>query len=305
MTRNMYQLLENIEEDEGKTINTLISADVLTTNYIVKKAIESNNLYILCNVALYVQNLSDNDIKTISYLIINSQDCDLIISYITNVYDIPLAAGINIIIEKGTARHLHRLALEIKDTKLSPELKNNYIEVLSQAIVSRQDPAYIFLFTRDLLTFLTENSINILIEALIETGNVEYMYHFIKDIESSSEHKLALAAAIIESKNEKYIQKLKKLPNIPDNLEELIEREELKNQNKDEQMTNLNALIKINNTASITFNADIYRKLFIEDKIEYQEIEEEINQKKKVLTKQPGQGMRTKPQFPGERKLKK
>lgn len=61
------------------------------------------------------------------------------------------------------------------------------------------------------------------------------------------------------------------------------------------QLAKLYKLINSEEIASIEYNRDIYRNLFVDNDVEQIEIEGEIKHKKKVLEKQPYQGKRIKP----------
>ena len=61
------------------------------------------------------------------------------------------------------------------------------------------------------------------------------------------------------------------------------------------QLAKLYKLINSEEIASIEYNRDIYRNLFVDNDVEQIEIEGEIKHKKKVLEKQPYQGKRKKP----------
>lgn len=293
MKNYMYKLLYQIDEDKGKTINYLIETEVLTTNFIIKKGIETKDAYILYNIALYINGLVKQDIDKITEYIIKIGDLDTLYLYAENIPNAPIDKITNIIIENGDAKYIFRLALCIKE-------KTYYIKKLMNAIINLKEAEYIYLFTRDLFSNLESADIDKLENAIIKTKDLEFIYEFVKNIEGVSIRKLALA--IIKTENEEYIQKLKKLENAPEDIELMIERVRLEKQSEYIQKTHLNALIKLQEKTEIKYNADIYRKLFVDTDEEINEIEEEIKQKTRVLTPQPAKEQ-NKPQFPGiERK---
>jgi len=284
MKNYMYDLLIKIESDKGKTINYFIDTEVLTKNYIIKKAIETQYPNILYSVALYVKNLNKEDIDKIVDVIIKIDDLEILYEFAANIPNVPLDKIVNKIIEKDESKYLYRLATYIKEKKY-------FIIKIMNKIINLKDAEYIYLFTRDLLPNLECVDIDRLENAIIRTKDLQYIYEFAKNIKITSIRNLALA--IIESENEEYIQKLRKLVNAPEDIESMIEREKLKKQSECEQLSELNALIKLEQPEDIQYNADIYRKLFVETEEEEKEIEKEINHKKKVL----------KPMFPGIKKL--
>jgi len=291
MKNYMYDLLYKIDEDKGKTINYLIDTEVLTKNFIIKKAIETKNSYTLYNVALYVKYLTNEDIDKISEYIIKIGELDILYEYAANIPNAPIDKIVAKIIETGEAKYIFRLAICIKE-------KTEHIKKLMNEIINLKEAEYIYLFTRDLFSNLEYADIDKLENAIIKTKDLEYIYEFAKNIKRASIRKLALT--IIKTENEEYIQKIRELENVPEDIDLMIERVKLEKQSEYVQITHLNSLIKLQETTEIKYNADIYRRLFVETE-EEKEIESEIKNKKRVLS----QGKSERPQFPGERKLKK
>jgi len=289
MKNYMYKLLEQIYEDKGKKINYLIDTEVLTKNFIIKKAIESKNAYTLYNVALYINNLTKEDIDKIAEVIIKIGDLDTLYLYAENIPNAPIDKITNIIIENGNAKYIFRLALCTKE-------KPYYIKKLMNEIINLKEAEYIYLFTEALFSNLEYKDIDKLENAIIKTKDLEYIYEFAKNIKRASIRKLALT--IIKTENEEYIQKLKELENAPEDIDLMIERIKLEKQSEYIQITHLNALIKLQETTEIKYNADIYRKLFVDTDEEINEIEEEIKHKKRVLTPKQREEQNI-PQFPG------
>lgn len=299
MKAYMLDLLNKIGEDKGKTINYLIDTEVLTKNYIIKQAIATKDrprtlydAYTLYNIALYVKNLTNDDKEKIADTLISMGNFDILCEFAANIQNAPIDKIANAIITKGESKYIFRLAICIKENKY-------YIKKLMKEIINLKDSEYIYLFSRDLFPYLENIDIDSLADAIIETNDLEYIYEFANNNTRTPIYKLALA--IIKSENEEYIGKLKRIPNAPKDINLMIEREKLKKQSEYSQLTELNALIELEQPENIQYNADIYRKLFVETEEEEKEIEREIKSKKRVLS----QGMNAKPQFPGERKLKK
>ena len=294
----MLDLLNKIGVDKGKTINYLIDTEVLTKNYIVRKAIETKDrprtlydAYTLYNIALYVKNLTNDDIEKIVDTLILMGNFGILYEFAANIPNAPIDKIVNKIIETGKAKYIFELSLSIKENKY-------YTKKLMNAIINLKEAEYIYLFARDLFPNLECADIDRLENAIIATKDLEYIYEFAKNIKRASIRNLALA--VIESDDEEYIQKLKKLKNVPEDIDLMIERTQLKKQSEYVQITHLNALVELEETTEIKYNADIYRKLFVDTEEELNEIDEEIKHKKKVLTPQ-----QNKPQFPGQRKLTK
>jgi len=281
MKNYMYDLLNNIEEDKGITINILIETGVLSKNNIIDKALETKNAYILYNIALYVKKLTKEDINKIADYIIKIGDLDTLYEYAANITNAPIDKIINKIIEIGEAKYIFRMALCIKE-------KKEYIERLANEIINLKEAEYIYLFARDLFNKLSEEAIYRLGYAIEKTNDIEYIYEFIKNVNCGSTMSLVLSWAIVNSKNEKYIEKLRKLPNAPANLNLMIERVELEEKTEYEQLTQLYALVKLRKISEIEYNACIYRKLFFEQNELIQLETEEEKTKKRVLTKEQG-----------------
>lgn len=288
----MLDLLDKIGVDKGKTINYLIDTEVLTKNYIVKKAIETKDrprtlydAYTLYNIALYVKNLTNDDIEKIVDTLILMGNFGILYEFAANIPNAPIDKIVNKIIETGKAKYIFELSLSIKENKY-------YTKKLMNAIINLKEAEYIYLFARDLFSNLECADIDRLENAIIKTKDLEYIYEFAKNIKRASIRNLALA--LVESGNEEYIKKIRELYNKPEDLELIIGRSELKKQSEYEQLIELNALINLEQPENIQYNADIYRRLFVDTEEEANEIEEEIKQKKKVL----------KPQFLGKERIK-
>lgn len=277
MKNYMYDLLTKIDEDKGKKINHLINAEVLSKNFIIKKAVESKDANVLYNIALYINGLTMQDIDKITEYIIKTGNFSVLYEFAGNIPNAPLDKIVDKIIEMEESKYIFRLAICIKD-------KTEYIQRLTNAIINLKEPEYIYLYTRDLFQNLGPTEVDRLEDAIIKTEDLWYIYEFAKNIKRVSTKKLILA--IIKSGDESFIEQLRELNNIPEDIELMIEREKLKNQSEYIQLTELNALIKLDKMENIQYNADIYRKLFVDNDVELYEIEEEIKQKKKILTPQ-------------------
>lgn len=295
MKTQMLDLLNKIGVDKGKTINYLIDTEVLTKNYIIKKAIETKerprtlyDAYTLYNIALYVKNLTNDDIEKIVDTLISMGNFGILYEFAANIPNAPIDKIVNKIIETGKVKYIFELSLSIKENKY-------YTKKLMNAIINLKEAEYIYLFARDLLPNLECADIDRLENAIIETKDLEYIYEFAKTIKRVSRN---LALSIIEADYEEYIQKLRELENVPEDIDLMIEREKLKKQSEYIQITHLNALINLQETTEIKYNSDIYRKLFVDTDEEINEIEEEIKHKKRVLTPQQREEQNI-PQFPG------
>lgn len=294
----MQQILKDVGTTcTGNKLNHLVKSKVLTCNYIVTKAIESKDPYIMYNVAEYLENISYEDIERLAEAIIKEKYFDIICDYAIYIKGAPIDKIVDEIIKNGKVQHIVKLASELTDPP---------IEKLEKAIIKIGDPEQIYNYSINVInkdSGYNYNMVARLADAIIQTRNVKYVYEFAKNIFGAPMEKLA--KAIIESKNEEYIKKFKELPNVPGCFDDLVERAKLEKTTEEEKMRKLLNLIYYNEIDKIEFNADIYRRLFVDTDEEIKEIEEEIKHKKRTLTKEPGQGMHAKPQFSGERKLKK
>lgn len=282
MKNYMYDLLNKIDEDKGKIINHLINTEVLTKNFIIKKGIETKDANILYNIALYINGLTMQDIDKITEYIIKIGDFDVLYGFAGNIPNAPLDKIVGKIIEMEESKYIFRLAICIKD-------KTEYIQRLTNTIINLKEPEYIYLYTKDLFSYLETNDVDRLEDAIIKTKDLFYIYEFVENIKRLSIQKLVLA--IIKSGDETFIEQIKELENVPEDIDLMIERVELEKKPEHVQLAMLYKLINSEEIASIEYNRDIYRNLFVDNDVEQIEIEEEINQKKKVLTKEPGQGM--------------
>lgn len=289
MKNYMYQLLSDIGEDNGQKIRNLIKNDVLSIDYIIKKAIETNDANILYNVAFHINNLTNEELEKIADIIIQKKDMDKMCGYAAYIKNAPIDKIVNEIIKIGDAKYIYRLSVFLKD-------KIEYINKLEEAIISTGNAEYIYMLANKLRNVLSEESVYKLGIAISETNDLEYIYQFAKEIKNAPIKELAYK--IIKSKNEIYIQKIKEVENAPSDIDLLIERVNLEEMGEYEQLTELNVLIQLKENEKISYNKDIYRRLFVETDEEEKEIEKEIKHKKRALTKEPGQRMNSRPQFP-------
>jgi len=274
MKKYMYDLLYKIDEDKGKIINYLIETEVLSKNFIIKKGIETKDANILYNIALYINDLTMQDIDKITDYIIKIGDLDVLYEFAGNIANAPLDKIVDKIIEMEESKYIFRLAICIKD-------KTEYIQKLTNAIINLKEPEYIYLYTRDLFSNLGPTEVDRLEDAIIKTEDLFYIYEFANNFKLPSIKKLVLA--IIKSGDKKFIEQLKELENVPEDIDLMIERVELEREPEYVQLAKLYKLINSEKLANIEYNRDIYRNLFVDSDAEQVEIEEEIKKKRKSL----------------------
>lgn len=289
----MEQILKDIVNNKGKTINYLTKGKVLTCDYIVDKAIESKDTSIMYHVAENLKNLSDENIEKIADAIIKENDLDMICKYAIHIERAPENKIIKYIIKNGDAKHIVILATELE---YAP------IDELVKAIINTGSAEHIFYFCLNVInkdTGYNYNMVERLAKAVAQTKNAEYIYKFAENIFGAPIS--ILAKAIIETKNTEYITKFRKLNTIalPTHIRKSMDKACLEQKTDKEKMENLSHLIYLSDIEEIKFNADVYRKLLVDTEEEANEIEEEIKHKKRVLKKEPEQGICIKPQFPG------
>lgn len=278
MNIEMEKLLKQMGVSYGEKANCLVKAKVLTCDYIVKKAIESKDPVIMYHTALRLEGITAENIEKLADAIINEKDLNIMFMCTKYINGAPKEKLIDEIIKSENINYITKLILELEDP---------YIEKIENVIIKKGQAEYIYKYAisvteRD--SGFNYNMIERLTDAIIQTRSARYIYEFAKNIFGVSMEKLA--KAIIETKDEEYIYKFRELPDVPNNFDNMIERIELKEMDNEDKLKNLLDLIYYKKIDSIEYNADIYRRLFVDTEEEENEIVEEIKQKKKTLKPQ-------------------
>ena len=280
MNIEMEKMLKQMGVSYGEKANCLVKAKVLTCDYIVKKAIESKDPVIMYHTALRLEGITAENIEKLADAIINEKDLNIMLMYAKYINGAPKEKLIDEIIKSENINYITKLILELEDPFL-------YIEKIENVIIKTGQAEYIYKYAisvteRD--SGFNYNMIERLTDAIIQTKSARYIYEFAKNIFGVSMEKLA--KAIIETKDEEYIYKFRELPDVPNNFDNMIERIQLKEMGNEDKLKNLLDLIYYKRIDSIEYNADIYRRLFVDTEEEENEIVEEIEQKKKTLKPQ-------------------
>ena len=145
MTKNMLEILKNIDSNKGQVINSLIKSNVLTVKDIVSAAIESKNPSIIFSVTAYTNGLNNEDIDKLADAVIATEDAKYIYSFARYIKGAPLEKLADAIIATKDARYIYEFACGVNGAP---------IEKLAKAIIATGNMEYINLFVQETMAKL-------------------------------------------------------------------------------------------------------------------------------------------------------
>lgn len=205
----------------------------------------------------------------------NSKNPEAILEFAQSVDMAPIAKLTEAIIEINNPNYIYFFIRDIDHT--SP--------VLIDALINTKDAKRIYDAAIAIKNkyeqehqFLTANQITKLEKGIIETNNAEYIYLFAKDITNTS----SLENAIIKTENTNFIKAFSLNVKGADKTRLLmaIERINILKESVNSQMEMLFNAVFNGNTDKISAASDIYRRLFLDETLDGNLVE---NTKRKVL----------------------
>lgn len=203
----MIEILKHIYLTEGKVVNNLIEANILTVDYVVESAVKNGNKEIIYYTAKYVKNIGkQNAIKLADALL---EENNSIYKIYQLIYD--FAKDIKYAPIQKLEDYLIRI---INENKNDAGTRSDILEEIckfanniNKANIEKLEDAIIKLgYAEDIYTFakvVKKASIIKLTDTIIRTGDAVWIYRFASDIKGVNIEKLA--NAIIKTKSSRYI----------------------------------------------------------------------------------------------------
>lgn len=207
MNDRIIKLLKEVASNEGKVVNNLIEANILSVDYVVDCAIKNGEKEIIYYVSKYVKNIGKRNTIKLADALVKSDNSiyktyHLIYDFAKDVKYAPIEKLENYLIRvinenKNDSVIRNDILEEI--CKFANNIKKTNVEKLEDAIIKLGYAEDIYDFAK----VVKKSSIAKLTDAIIRTGDAAWIYRFASDIKGVNIEKLA--NAIIKTKSSRYI----------------------------------------------------------------------------------------------------
>ena len=188
----MLNLLKNISEDNGITVNNLIKAKVFTRSEIVEAVLETNEPYLIYYVAKYIKGLSKKNIDILADKLIELNNIKYIYDFAMNIKRTPIDKLADFTMKYGTSENIYMFA---KDVDGSP------VEKMAEVVIQKGVGEFIYKFA----VYVKDAPISLLVDALTKLNEGYYLAEIAKVTKDETIKNMILNIILNEMNNAKYV----------------------------------------------------------------------------------------------------